>query len=82
MAVLARHLAARDITFLAPDLRGRGASAGLPGPYGLDVHVADLVAVLSYWGVERAVLAGHSRWGPTSLLAWLPPTRAAPPGSC
>lgn len=60
MAVLARHLAARDITFLAPDLRGRGASAGLPGPYGLDAHVADLVAVLGYWGAERAVLAGHS----------------------
>ena len=60
LAVLARHLAARGITFLAPDLRGRGASAGLSGPYGLDVHVADLVAVLDYWGAERAVLAGHS----------------------
>lgn len=60
LVALARHLAARDITFLAPDLRGRGASAGLPGPYGLDVHVADLVAVLGYWGAERAVLAGHS----------------------
>jgi lipase len=60
MAVLARHLAARGITFLAPDLRGRGASARLPGPYGLDAHVADLVAVLGYWGAERAVLAGHS----------------------
>ncbi|MGH3867544.1 MAG: alpha/beta fold hydrolase [Pseudonocardiaceae bacterium] len=60
LAVLARHLAARNITFLAPDLRGRGASAGLRGPYGLDTHVADLVAVLGYWGAERAVLAGHS----------------------
>lgn len=60
LAVVARHLAARGGTFLVPDLRGRGASAGLPGPYGLDSHVADLVAVLDYWGVERAVLAGHS----------------------
>ncbi len=60
LAVVARHLAARGITFLVPDLRGRGASAALPGPYGLDAHVADLVAVLDYWGVERAVLAGHS----------------------
>ncbi|MBV8542598.1 MAG: alpha/beta hydrolase [Pseudonocardiales bacterium] len=60
LAVPARHLAARDITFLAPDLRGRGASAGLPGPYGLDAHVADLMAVLGYWGAERAVLTGHS----------------------
>jgi lipase len=60
LAVVARHLAARDTTFLAPDLRGRGASAGLPGPYGLHAHVADLVAVLDYWGATRAVLAGHS----------------------
>ncbi|HEY3895245.1 MAG TPA: alpha/beta fold hydrolase [Pseudonocardiaceae bacterium] len=60
LEALARHLAAREITFLAPDLRGRGASSGLPGPYGLDAHVADLVAVLDYWGAQRAVLVGHS----------------------
>jgi lipase len=60
MAVVARHLAARGITFLVPDLRGRGASAKLPGPYGLDTHVADLVAVLNYWDAGRAVFAGHS----------------------
>lgn len=60
LAAVARHLAARDITFLVPDLRGRGASAGLPGPFGLDVHVADLVAVLDYWEAGRAVFAGHS----------------------
>jgi pimeloyl-ACP methyl ester carboxylesterase len=45
---------------LAPDLRGRGASAGLPGPYGFAAHMADLLAVLDDAGVERAVLAGHS----------------------
>jgi pimeloyl-ACP methyl ester carboxylesterase len=45
---------------LAPDLRGRGASAGLPGPYGFAAHVADLLAVLDDAGIERAVLAGHS----------------------
>jgi len=60
LAVVARHLAARGITFLVPDLRGRGASAALPGPYGLNAHVADLVVVLDYWGAGRAVLAGHS----------------------
>jgi lipase len=60
LAAVARRLAARDITFLAPDLRGRGASASLPGPYGLDAHVADVMAILDYWGSERAVLAGHS----------------------
>src|SRR5919199_477038 len=60
LAAVARRLAARGITFLAPDLRGRGASASLPGPYGLDIHVADLMAILDFWGAERAVLAGHS----------------------
>lgn len=78
LAVLARQLAARDITFLAPDLRGRGASAGLPGPYGLDAHVADLVAVLGYWGADHAVLAGHSMGAyVVARLAAAHPGRAA-----
>jgi pimeloyl-ACP methyl ester carboxylesterase len=77
LAVVARHLAARGITFLVPDLRGRGASAALPGPYGLAAHVADLVAVLDYWGVERAVLAGHSMGA--YIVARL---AAAQPGRC
>jgi lipase len=45
---------------LAPDLRGRGRSATLPGPYGLAAHVADLVAVLDHAGVRRATVVGHS----------------------
>jgi lipase len=48
------------ICFLAPDLRGRGRSATLPGPYGMAAHVADLVAVLEYVGAPSAVLVGHS----------------------
>ncbi len=44
----------------AVDLRGRGASGGLPGPYGMAAHIADLLAVLDALAVERAVLAGHS----------------------
>jgi pimeloyl-ACP methyl ester carboxylesterase len=77
LAGLARNLAARDVTFLAPDLRGRGASAGLAGPYGLDAHVADVMAVLDYWGAERAVLAGHSMGA--YIVARL---AAAHPGRC
>jgi pimeloyl-ACP methyl ester carboxylesterase len=46
--------------FLAPDLRGRGRSAGLPAPYGFDAHIADLLAALDYAGVEKALLVGHS----------------------
>jgi lipase len=56
---VARELAG-SACLLAPDLRGRGHSASLPGPYGMSAHVADLLAVLDDAGVERAVLAGHS----------------------
>lgn len=56
---VARALAGRA-SLLAVDLRGRGHSNALPGPYGLRAHVADLVAVLDALGLERAVLAGHS----------------------
>jgi pimeloyl-ACP methyl ester carboxylesterase len=45
---------------LAPDLRGRAGSAALPGPYGFDAHVADLLAVLDDAGVGQASLVGHS----------------------
>lgn len=56
---VARALA-DDVTLVAPDLRGRGRSAHLPGPFGMRTHAADLVAVLDHLGLERAVLAGHS----------------------
>lgn len=56
---VARHLG-DDVTFLAPDLRGRGASGALPGPYGLAAHIEDLVAVLDHVGATSVVLAGHS----------------------
>ncbi len=52
-----------DVTLLAPDLRGRGDSARLPGPYGMDAHARDLVAVLDFHGVPKAVVAGHSMGG-------------------
>jgi pimeloyl-ACP methyl ester carboxylesterase len=45
---------------LAVDLRGRGASSELPGPYGMAAYAADLLAVLDACGLERAVLVGHS----------------------
>ena len=45
---------------IAVDLRGRGRSSGLPGPCGLDAHVRDMIAVLDAFGLERAVIAGHS----------------------
>jgi lipase len=49
-----------QISMLAPDLRGRGDSAALPGPYGIATHVEDMLAVLDHAGARRAVLVGHS----------------------
>jgi pimeloyl-ACP methyl ester carboxylesterase len=56
---VARELDGRA-TLVAVDLRGRGASNGLPGPYGLAAHEQDVLAVLDGLELERAVLAGHS----------------------
>ena len=47
-------------TFLAPDLRGRGASSTLPGPYGLKAHAADCERILDELGIATVVVVGHS----------------------
>jgi lipase len=52
-----------DVRVIAPDLRGRGRSNGLPGPYGMPSHAEDMVAVLDDLAVERAVVVGHSMGG-------------------
>ena len=56
---VARALGDR-VAMVAPDLRGRGRSNNLPAPYGIDVHVRDVLAVLDALGLDRAVLVGHS----------------------
>ena len=49
---------------IAPDLRGRGRSNGIKGPWGMSAHAADLIAVLDHLGIARAdVLLGHSMGG-------------------
>lgn len=52
---------------LAPDLRGRGASAALEPPHGLDAHVADLAELLRRQARAPVVLIGHS-WGASVAL--------------
>lgn len=55
---------------LAPDLRGRGASRTLPGPYGLARHAEDAVAVLDGLGItDPVVLTGHSMGAFVACLA-------------
>lgn len=56
--LFARALPERRI--VAPDLRGRGRSNGLPAPYGLEQHADDLAALLDALGIERAYVVGHS----------------------
>ncbi len=63
---------------LAPDLRGRGGSAKLPGPFGLAAHVRDLIATLDHFGVERPLVVGHSLGAYLALeFAATAPDRAA-----
>lgn len=52
-----------SVDLVAPDLRGRGGSVGLAGPYGIRRHASDLIAVLDHLQVGSAVLAGHSMGG-------------------
>jgi lipase len=63
---VARHIP-EGWMLAAPDLRGRGHSCDLPGPYGLDQHVVDVAGVLRHFG-GQAVLAGHSMGAYIALL--------------
>ena len=60
---------------VVPDLRGRGRSADLPGPYGLSAHADDVTALLERFGADRAggaeatVLAGHDMGAFVAALA-------------
>lgn len=50
-----------EFRLLAPDHRGRGLSASVAGPYSMEAHARDLVAVLDYFNIERAPAhIGHS----------------------
>jgi lipase len=48
---------------VAPDLRGRGRSNELPGPYGMQQHAADVTAVLDFLELAQALVVGHSMGG-------------------
>lgn len=48
------------VSSITVDLRGRGESSGLPGPFGVATHAADLLAVLDHFRIDSAVMVGHS----------------------
>lgn len=56
---VARRLDGRA-RMLAPDLRGRGGSRTVTGPWGLAAHAADVISLLDAVEASSAVLAGHS----------------------
>lgn len=53
---------------IAPDLRGRGRSNTLPGPYGMAAHADDVAAVIGALADGPAVVVGHSMGGFVSLV--------------
>jgi pimeloyl-ACP methyl ester carboxylesterase len=70
-AAVARHLAddpGGAIGLVAVDLRGRGASADAPAPYGMRRHADDVAAVATELGLAPAVVAGHSMGAYVALM--------------
>lgn len=57
-----------EMRVVAPDLRGRGGSSDLGGPYGMVRHADDLLHVIDALEVERVVLVGHSMGGFVSTV--------------
>lgn len=67
-----------ELRIVAPDLRGRARSNGLPGGAGLEQHAEDLRLVLDRIGADRVTLVGHSMGGfVATLLAAAEPERVA-----
>jgi lipase len=50
-------------TLIAPDLRGRGGSRDLPGPFGMEQHAEDALRLLESRGIDRVDVIGHSMGG-------------------
>lgn len=57
-----------EVRIIAPDLRGRGRSNRLPGPYGMPVHADDLAAILTHLDTGKVNVLGHSMGAFVSLV--------------
>ncbi|HET6827006.1 MAG TPA: alpha/beta fold hydrolase [Amnibacterium sp.] len=74
---LALARALPELRIVAPDLRGRARSNGLPGA-GLEQHAEDLRVVLERIGADRVTVVGHSMGAfVATLLAAAEPERVA-----
>ena len=61
--LFADSLIARGKAPFAVDLRGRGDSNSLPGPFGMKQHAEDMAAVIDHFGWNRPDVIGHSMGG-------------------
>jgi lipase len=52
-----------DFTVISPDLRGRGRSAHITGPFGMRAHADDMPALLDHIGLTDVLMLGHSMGG-------------------
>jgi pimeloyl-ACP methyl ester carboxylesterase len=70
---------AGPVEVVAPHLRGYGASADLPGPYGVERHAEDVAALLAALRGHdtQAVLAGHGLGAFVATMAATGTARAA-----
>jgi pimeloyl-ACP methyl ester carboxylesterase len=58
--LFADALIARGKAPFAVDLRGRGDSNSLPGPFGMKQHAEDMAAVIDHFGWSNPDVIGHS----------------------
>ena len=58
--LFADELIARGKAPFAVDLRGRGDSNSLPGPFGMKQHAQDMAAVIDHFGWNKPDVIGHS----------------------
>lgn len=66
------------VPLVAMDLRGRGRSNTLPGPFDLHAHARDMLAVIDHLGLNQVVVLGHSMGAFVAVyLAELAPDRVA-----
>lgn len=56
----ARTAVSKGFTVYAVDLRGRGDSNSIKGPFGMRTHAHDMVAVLDHAGINQCDVIGHS----------------------
>ena len=59
LAPVARRLSP-NLAMVSPDLRGRGGSNTLPGPYGMEAHARDCAEVISQVSDRPVVVLGES----------------------